>query len=204
MNFRVDFILESEQRSASVLSLKFLKRLAAVLIPGLVAVSLTLLALDTRRLAAEAAQRETEWRLLEPQKTQAESLMAELEREQNILNALQSWPESRVTVHDQFAALMTMIPPSIQLTRLNYDQADDLSGSRSRRQIRMRMEGRAVGENSEARLQDLVDTLEQEEPFRSLVDQLDMRGGRDTAADAGPHDRTFHIDCQYEPRLFSP
>jgi hypothetical protein len=204
MNLRVDLILETEQRSASFLSPRQMLRLSGIVVPAIGAFLLFVAALDTMRQNMHTEQKASEWKLLEPQKAAALKLAEEMRRHDAIVKSLESWPATKRSLYDQLATLMKVVPPDIQLARLSYDQTLGVVDKQAQRVPTMRLEGRALGADSEEHLLVLTRRMREEAPFDVLLANVEMRGDRDTAAGARPEDRVFRLSCEYHPLKFLP
>lgn len=204
MNLRVDLILESEQRSPSVVSLKLLKRLSIIVAPALLIFVAILSLLGTMRMGLKLSSLEAEWQTLDLQKEAAQARNAEIARNAAILKALDSWPATKLTLHDQLASLMRMTPETIQIMQLSYDQTITQTGRDLGRATALRMQGRARGEEAENNILLMEKRFGKEEPFATLLNSVSMRGFGDSSAGALPTDRIFTLECEYHPRKFLP
>ncbi len=207
MNLRIDLILESEQRSASVLSLKLMRRLALIAVPVLLGLIVVFSVLGTMRMGMRATDLETQWRILEPQRDAALERSRQVARHRAILHALESWPETKLTLHEQLAVIMAIVPETIQITQFNYVQTISHAGRDRARETNFLISGRARGSDAtESRtiIERLEDLFRTTEPFATLVKSVTMSGRADTSEDALETDRRFDIECEYHPRPFKP
>ncbi len=212
MNLRVDLILESEQRSASVVSLKLLKRLAMIVVPALLILIAMFVMLGTMRMGAQVSNLEAQWKALEPQRDAAQAGIREIGRNAAIVKALDSWPATKLTLHDQLAAIMRLTPETMQITQMTYNQTIAVSARSRARTTTLRMQGKSKGLEedevedrfAEKNIELMASLFRTEEPFATLLSSVNMRGFSDSSDGALPADRIFTLECEYHPRNFLP
>ena len=204
MNLRVDLMLDTERRSPSVLSVKFLVRLSAVVVPALVAVLIGTVMLGNIKDRGSVGEASEKWKGLQPKQKAAEKLRTELVRNEHVWRALEGWPTSRVEFSEHMLGLVQQVPEQIQLISVNVSHEIKPSEKTFGRYYAMALEGRSVGTNAEENIHLLVSRLKTAPPFAGKILNVTMRGRPDTAATATKTDRLFTISCAYGPKDFMP
>lgn len=203
MNLRVDLILETEQRSASVFSPKVLGRLAALVLPILLAGFVIMRTITVMKLRTQLRLFDDEWSLLSPKSERADELIKDFQRNEKLLLEMRGWENSRLAWHGQIDALIRAVPTQIQLQSLRVSQTLLLEDKVPERQFTMAIRGRAVGVTAEQNVKRLERSLSSVETFAPVMREVDVpQYGADTSEDASKEDRVFLIQCDYKERPF--
>ena len=204
MNLRVDLILESEQRSGSVISSKSIIRISSIVFPSILAIILIFAFVNSIRLKNELAMYIQEMDIAGPRQEQAIKLRDQLKKNLSALDELNSWNSSHMDWHEQLLNLQKEVPPRIQLTDIDVKQVLQIVEKKiPARVFTLMIKGKAKGATSEGSIQFLYDKLKNSPSFASFTDNVDVSGSADTTKGADKNDRTFRIDCAYKPRKFT-
>lgn len=203
MNLRVDLILPSEQRSASLFNPRVAVRLAGILIPaGLLA----LLAYGVGHMMlvkGQLAAMEQQWSFVKPRKEEAIRLTQQLNANRAMRDELAGWRATHVDWHRQLAVVHRHVPSSVQLTSLNLSQVLQTTNNVLARVFNLRIQGKAVGARADGDVDALKDGLRTDAALTNVHGRAEITMfAADASRDARPEDRVFQIDCRYEPRLF--
>jgi len=206
MSLRVDLILESEQRSGSLLSPKSLVRIASVVGPTILVLLVGVFVMQMWQLSSRVTLLEGQWESLGGQKKTAERLREQLLTNRKVLDEIGGWRESHIDWHEQLSGLIEVVPPEIELRKLRIGQKlDVLEKNMPARMFSMTLNGRAVGASAESAVETLKVRLQSSAAFATNVaeDGVSVPSyGADVSVGAGKHDRVFTIVSQYEPRKF--
>jgi len=201
MNLRVDLILESEQRSASLVSPRMALRIAAVTGPAIVLALIGLAAFSIFNLRSKVKLLEADWQLLEPRKNRAITLAERVTVNEEARAELEGWSSCHIDWNEQLSALQTAVPPNIHLSVLKIAQVlqlvDDIDPARA---FSLSISGKAVGSTAEADIQTLKDRLVTAPAFTAAVETV-----RVPEYKADPDNKTnrlFRINCEYFTRTF--
>lgn len=205
MNLRVDLMLDTERRSPSVLNVKLLARVSAVVVPAILALIVAMSMLRSTRAKAKVREMEAEWSALKKKKEAAEKLSTQLGKTKHLWKAIEGWPAARVNFSEHLAGLFAVVPAEIQLTSLNIThELKPGSDGVPARFYTMSLEGKSVGVNAEENIRLLVSRLKTEAPFAGQFQTVTMRGWADRSEKASRNDRLFAIACVYQPKGFVP
>jgi hypothetical protein len=204
MNLRVDLILESEQRSASLISQKSLIRIVSIVVPVVIIVFMALQV--TRLLAVKSEEKavEARWLTTEPLEKKAGELAGVRRANDALLAELEGWSKSRVRWNEQLVALMTVVPTNIQLTELRIGQTFQVIQDKvPARVFAMSLKGMAYGAEAESSVKKLEQIFSQDASFSNVIQKVEvpMYGAANTEG-AGKDDRVFEIRCSYRERTF--
>lgn len=205
MNLRVDLILESEQRSGSIINPKSLLRIATIIVPAILGVVAAIVVVNMLRVNSELNLLEAQMQAFVPKEKTAEKVKAQVGVNRNILVEMESWRKTQLTWHDQFLALQKAVPDEIQLNTLGMSHSiergeDDTVPSRV---FRMILTGKAAGERAEKNVQHLREQLAKTPVFSAPMKNVDVtKFISDPDKEAQKMDRIFEIQCHYQPRKF--
>lgn len=198
MNLRIDLILESEQRSASLLDLKMIKRIGMIAGPAILALALIFGLLKATQQGRTLKRLEKQWAIDQPRVQEAAKWQEQMIKNRDRLTEIQGWKKSRIDWHKQLVAFAEITPENIQYTvfRLNHSTT-----RKPGRAYSLRLEGLAVGEKAEDNVQNLVEEIEKGPFFKSFIKELVIADFRaDPSPDAQKHDRRFSFDIIYSER----
>ncbi|MBM4144014.1 MAG: hypothetical protein FJ225_10555 [Lentisphaerae bacterium] len=206
MNLRVDLILESEQRSGSVLSPKSLMRIGSVVGPVALAFLVAAFVFQLWLLGGKLSSLEGQWAALEPRAKKADELRAQLAASRKILGEIEGWRKAHMDWHAELQGLIDIVPENIQLKQMRISQAFEVSAKKvPARAFVAVVDGRAVGDGAEDAVRTLRMRLTSEMPFATNVapDGVSVVAyGADPTPGAGKNDRVFSVQCRYRPREF--
>ncbi len=207
MNLHVDLILESEQRSASVFSVKALARFGTVAGPILAVLLLAWAVFGFLRLKGQVNDLETQWKAAEPRKLSSLRYRQQLSANKKIMDELEGWQASQLAWHTQLIAVQQEIPDTVQLHRMLINQTLQLVNNRTpTRTFIMTIDGRAMGDTAETDIQSLKNHLEHADAFVGIVKEDGVRVpvyGADPTPGVNRADRIFKIQCMYEDKPFA-
>lgn len=202
MNLQLNFIRPSEIRSASMVSVKALAQIGAIVIPIVFALYMAALYFG---YAEEESAKEVltgNWDSLAAKERRATELDKRLKERREIRNRLTGWSESRLNWSELLHGLRAEVPAQVQLkvlkARQNLGIGEDGHAQRSYGLI---INGRCVGPAAEERVQALEASWYHKAPFEELVKQTTLADFEvDTDPKANPEDRIFQIEIQLKPR----
>ena len=202
MNLRVDLILETERRSASVLSLKGFVRIVLIVIPLVILLLIGNEIMDLMTLRNEVNAQETEWRMAGPKEKKAGELAVQYQLNLAMRKELDGWRNSRLDWHQQLSAIMTETPTNVQFQSLSVGHAFQLIEDKTpARVFSMELRGRASGADAEAGVRQIEHRLTQGPAFSNLTRKVEVpQYGADAAKGADKNDRIFVITCGYRER----
>jgi hypothetical protein len=202
MNLRVDLILESEQRSASLLSLKLLIRIVAALVPLGLLFLVGSQVMEIVVINSEVRGLEAEWKKMGPREKRAWEQAYEYQLNLAVRNELNGWRNSRVNWHEQIVALMQEIPTNVQLQSLSVGHAFQLIDDKvPARLFSIDMKGKAFGTNAESSVRRIERRLTEGPAFSNLTSKVEVpQFVADTARGADKNDRIFAVTCQCKER----
>jgi hypothetical protein len=205
MNLRVDLILPTEQRSASVVSIKSLVRITVIIIPVVLFIIIALAVMNMMRYKSELNGLDAQWKDAEPKKAAAAALRTDLAANIALRSKLTGWTSSRINWQEQLKGIQKEIPAElrIQLSRLGISSGTSLDNKIPARGAALTIQGTAFGENAEQNVQNLKQALLKSPVLAGCVEQVDVtRFEASTSLGASKSDRLFQIDVKYKPRKF--
>jgi hypothetical protein len=202
MNLRVDLILPQEQRSASVLNLRFISRLASIVVPTVAALLIALSIINAVNLGNRVKLMERMWLETEPVKEKALQVLKQAKLNNQMYGELEGWGHSRVDWNTLIASLQRGVDPRIQLANLRVSQVLTLvkDGKLPARSFSLSLAGRASGQGAEVAVERLQQHLLESPEFAPLMESADI--ARYSADPDRKEDRLFQIDCTFKPSLF--
>ncbi len=205
MNLHVNLLLDSERRSSSRVSGKFILKIAAA-VAALVLSVFAAVALSGARSARQVRLfAEQEKKQLEPVFRAVSDLRQEMNDLQNITNAVAAWAASRPDWPGLLAGIRSAVPPNIQLSRLTMNENISMVDGVPARVITLYFQGRAVGARSETDVQELEKILREKPPFSEVMELARVSQFDAAKADDRQNARVFDLECRFKPRkLFKP
>lgn len=199
----INLILETEQRSASPVSMTTLIRIVSAALVASLALWLVLVYTSYRNLQVSVKQCEEKWKAMEPTHKATKQLKADLAQKSAKLKELQGWRTARIAWGQQMESLQTITPPMIQLTELRVSH-DILvrTNNLPSRVFEMRLAGRTGAARSEVNVSEFQQALFKQPPFNSLVEAVSIPAGAFRQDPINKTDRIFEIVCKYNPRSF--
>ena len=204
MNLRVDLILESEQRSGSIVNPKSVLRIVAILIPLILVGLFVQQFLTAARLRREMENLSLTWDTARPQQEKARQMIEGFQAQGDIRKELQGWQLSRIRWNEQLIGLVRVVPENVQLFSFSMNQSQRLIEEKTpARAYTTSMRGKAVGPTAEMSIRALERRLASEPPFEDVVAAVTVpEYGADTSPGASRDDRVFRIDSRYEEQPF--
>lgn len=200
MNLRVDLILESEQRSGSLLSPKSLIRIAIIVLPLILGIVLASAAYKTWQLSAERKQLEEQLRNIGNRTQEAKDLQEQVAKNENIVAKLTWWHNSRLDWVKVLVGLQKVVPDTIQLQMLSIPEKIK-KGDAPAREFTMTLQGKAVGTKAKENVKRLAADIKKAPEFKELLESSKVTSFlRDASQKADPNDRIFKIECKFKPR----
>jgi hypothetical protein len=206
MNFRVDLILPSEQRSGSVLSIKSILRIVSIAVPSIILVLFALGIMSMLRLKNEYNLYKGEKDATEPREKTAVKVRGELGQNRGTLNEITGWSASHIDWHKQFQGLQLAVPEQIQFTGLKIDQSLPVD-SVPARVFSCTADGKTRGSTPQSDVQLLISQMKSQPLMAALLSQDSVRivpgsFGDDPDKNAPSHARVFTIAWEYTPLKF--
>jgi len=200
MNLQVNLLVPSEQRSASPVNVKFIKRMVRLAVPTAIALVIASAITDVLTMKSQLRRMEERWADLEPKKKAAQQRQVAIMRNRDILAEIKGWANARNEWHLILPDMFERIPPSIQIRTMTVSQDTPLIGKKvPARVFQLQLTGKAKGENSEQDIQTLRRRFDEIEAVSSA---RVSNYGADYSANADEHDRVFSIVCVFVPRKF--
>lgn len=199
MSLHVNLLLETERRSGSLISWKFLLRIVAVFLAAALVLVLGGLFMGIRSAKQNRLFLERQQRQETPMYQSVVQLQKELKQVQGLMEILDGWHASRTDAYELLAELQTLVPASIQLTSLNYDERLEWMDNAPLRTARLFLKGRAVGGRAEPDVQQFVQALREKPALKALLNSVDVK--RFGAAEAAASNvRVFEVECPFVPK----
>ncbi|NLG36000.1 MAG: hypothetical protein GX548_11660 [Lentisphaerae bacterium] len=204
MNVNVNLIRPQEQRSASLVSLKSLAWITAIVLP-------VILLLCMAWVYMGYAETRSVLRLLEQEKTQsaqtrneARALRKELAGQKAILDEVMGWHRSRVPWHEVMAGIRPHVPETMQWRSLQMRQKLEVGkDGKPVRESVVVLGGRYQGGEAEAQVEAFRLAWISEEPMATWVQRAEVISYQeDDTPGAAPEDRLFQIEISFKPGRF--
>lgn len=205
MNLHVNLILESERRSSSRISRKFIVKASAIT-ALLLFLSLIAIVLVGARSAKKAFLfAEQEQKQLDPVFRTVTDLKQELATIQDVTNAIAAWSRTRPDWPDLLLGIQSAVPANIQLTRFTVNESVSIIDAAPTRVVTLYLQGKAAGGHSETDVQELEKSLKEKAPFIGVMEMAQVKQF-EAAKNVGQENmRIFDIDCRLKARkLFQP
>lgn len=201
MNLQVDLMLDTERRSGSSVSRKFVIRLTAVGIPVILLGLFAVLIMTYHASKRERNLVEQEKVQIDPEYKKVVNLEKEYNNIRGLKTAIQGWGDSRLDAYRLLRGLQRSTPLTVQLTQLVLNEKVEAVGTAFGRTTGIYMKGKVAGKNPDADVQHLYQALKIEPPFPEIMAQVEVK--RFAASDAlnEQDTRIFDIECTLKPRL---
>ena len=201
MNLQVDFMLDTERRSGSTVSQKFIIRLAAFIIPVIVLGLFVVLIFTYQSSKRDRNVVEQEKVRIDPEYNKVVNLEKEFKSVQNLKVAIQGWSDSRLDAYRLLRGLQHAAPQTIQLTQWVFNEKVEAVGAVFGRTAGIYMKGKVAGERPEADVQRLYHALKSQPPFPDIMEQVEVKRFAASEALNEQDSRVFDIECTLKPRL---
>lgn len=200
MNLRVDLILETEQRSASVVNAKMLLRIVYIVVPLILAVMVATLTVKMIALNSELSNLNAEMGIKGPKKDAALKLRGELEGNKALLAQLEGWNKSQVKWSELLRTLQKQVPPALQLTSVRIMDTLQTAGGPSRN-YNIILKGKGYGDATKNHVIALEASLKQWPEMAPPGDAKVVNFGQDEQSPR-KDEMMFQIECTLLPRRF--
>lgn len=197
----INLILETEQRSASLVPPHVVLRMAVGTVGAGIVLFLVSFYTSYHSLESEVNTTVDEWRRTEPKYKAALQLRTDLAILNDKYKEITGWRDTRLAWSDQLEALAAVVPAPVQLTELLVSHDLFVISNIPARVYEMRLTGRTGAAGSEANVGDFAAAL-REPPFDVWVDSAQIPPGRFRQDTAVKTDRIFEIVCKFKPRRF--
>jgi hypothetical protein len=212
MNLRVDLILETEQRSASVINAKSLTRIGVIVGPAILGLIVAAAVVDHLTLNSRLNTVREQLADEEPRLNDAGLVEKELKGNNEILTEVTGWSKSRMELAPILEDVQKLVPPEIQLVDLTINQScfvtNSAGGKVLARAYRMVLRGKALSDDAK-KTEDLVLKLRKDlATAPSLAKNVDDKDvvvsnfGASPDVDAPKNLRLFDITCGLKARKF--
>ncbi|MBT3294434.1 MAG: hypothetical protein HN919_13335 [Verrucomicrobia bacterium] len=201
MNLRADLIFASEQRSANVVSLRSITRVASIVGPVIAAGLIAFIVMNALTLANKVKNIEREWLDTEPRKEQALKVLNAGGINDDILSEIETWRHSSVDWAPQFLSIQESISPNIQLDSMRISQTLKQNDKGiAARSFTLSLAGKAVGKAAETAVEGLQKHFIESTDFKDLIASAEIpRYGADPD---DKNNRIFQLNCEYTLSLF--
>lgn len=201
MNLRVDLILESEQRSASIFNLKSLLRFVTILVPSIIILLFLVSFAGYLSLKSQVNDLKTENEIKQPKVTRADTLSGEVSKNESMRKELAGLRNSAIDWHKQLVELMKVVPAEMHFDSIRAAQTYQTEGNAAERKFSLTIAGKSKGVQSEDNVLLLKRALTVSEFFSKYMTPPEVPiFKQDEAPGAEKTDRIFRIECSYKPR----
>ncbi len=201
MNLQVDFMLDTERRSGSSVSQKFVIRLAVFSVPVVVLGLFTVLIVAYQSSKRDRNLVEQEKIQIDPEYKKVVNLAKEYNDVRDLKTAIQGWADSRLDAYRLLRGLQRAAPQTIQLTQWILSEKVEAVGTGVGRTAGISMKGKVAGEHPEADVQRLYQALKSDPPFPDIMAQVEVKRFAASEALDEQGGRVFEIECMLKPRL---
>lgn len=204
MNLQVNLIRPTEQRSASMVSLKSLGLIAVGVSPLILLLLLMQVYLGYTEAHSTYQLLDYEWEDIQDDKERAMALAERLKSVEAIHDEVAGWGRSRRVWHEFLGALQPLVPPVMQLRAVRMRQQVALGDENEPiRYHVVTLSGRCTGADAEERVETLRRRLATDAPFIDLIERAVVTVfGDDEAEGARDEDRVFEIELDFYPSEF--
>ena len=200
MNLRIDLILATEQRSASVLSGKMILRISCITVPLILLTIIGLAGTKIWRTNSELSALEQQWAIDKPKQEAAVLLRGLLAQNNDMSAATLAWKKTHLDICKVLSEIIKETQSNVQFDLLRLNESLQPNGTRTYSIV---IKGRSYGEEAESSVLALRKRLSANvylDPLLVKVEVPVFKG--DESPTAEKTDRIFQIDCQFEPRKF--
>ncbi|MBL7076672.1 MAG: hypothetical protein ISS31_04295 [Kiritimatiellae bacterium] len=201
MNLRADLIFANEQRSASMVSMRSITRVASIVGPAAAAILIAFIVMNAIALAGRVKTANKEWMSVEPRKEQALKVLHAGKINDGILAEIEAWKHSSTDWSPQLTSLQKSINPNIQIRSMRISQVlNQTDKGFTARTFSMTLSGTAVGGEAEEAVEGLQKHFIEDDAFKELVASAKIPSyGADPDNKAN---RVFELECEYNPSAF--
>ncbi len=202
MNLQINFIQPAELRSASIVSLKSLVKIASVMLPLIVIILIVLAYVGYAEQKSSLGLLEDTWKSTEARQQRAQALGLQLEERKSALEELKGWSQSRPDWYAMMGTLSSVVPPVVQLKVLQARQALEVGeDGYPQRTLRIVMNGRCEGPDAEDVVEMFRRSIAVDSQMSDAIRAAQVAAFReDTETGSTPDDRTFQVEVDFIPR----
>ena len=204
MNIQVNLIRPSEQRSASLVSLKSLGLMAAILVPLILLLFIGWTYMGYLEVRSALKPLEQEQEKSERQKNEAMALNKLLRAQKTLCDEVMGFHDSRVTWHIVLDQMIPQVPETMQWVDLimKLEMLADKDGKIIRNHLLM-LSGRCKGPNADEQVETFRQAWISGSVMTQWVETAEVVAFReDEAPEASKEDRKFQIDVKFHPGRF--
>ena len=205
MSLHIDFIYASEQRSASLVSLKFVVRLLGMLIPVAALLFGSIAYFQTRQVKIQLKAVEAHWKTIEPVYLEATQLETDLASIRAIKKEMDGWRNLRLEWAKPLAAVRETVPETVQFTSLRFEENMKIEGTVPVYHGELIIQGRARGTAPRIDVEQLQSNLLEHAHLVDIIHDVVIPPGSfqaDPDRDAEREHRIFSLRIPLIPRRF--
>jgi hypothetical protein len=214
MKLRVNLLRDHEARYQGPVSLRF-ALIAGGSTIGTILLILIMVAVHRHISTGHSlAFARSEWQRIEPQFKAVQKKQQQLRERQALRAELELWHSTRVDWHVALRQLQAIVPPTVQLTRMNLagtwdfvvapappDNPDKKSPPVPARRFAVNLSGSAAGEMADETVVQFTRVIRDTVGLRGIFDTVRLqRMSREAGGDDQAGDRVFEIEITSPPR----
>ena len=186
MSIRVNLIREGEVRQPGMMNPKVIMRISLFGGGGILALIIVFVLFHVQGVKRALSHSRGRLRKIDPVYQDVRALQDDLRFNRALYAELQGWHNGRYEWHTQLKDIQDVVPPDIQLTRLTVKGGlrmiqppawDKKSKPTPARRFKMRLDGRAAGENGNEVVVRFVRTLRSAPAMEPLINSIKMATG---------------------------
>lgn len=201
MNLQVDLMLDTERRSGSSVSRKFVIRLTGITLPVIILGWFAYLLVIYQASKHDRSVIEQEKVQIDLNYKKVIGLKKDLQNDQALHKAIQAWGDSRLDAYRLLRGLQRVTPLTIQLTQLSFNEKVDAVETGYGRTASIYFKGKVGGQRPEADVQRFDQALRNEPPFPTIMAQVEVKRFAASEALNERGSRVFDIECLLKPRF---
>lgn len=200
MNLHLNLLADSEIRSGSNISRKFIIGLIASAVPLVLLSIILFLVFAQRQAHQDLAAVQDEQRQLDPVYKTVLELKGQLAKSELMAEEIDGWRSSRINWYSVLTELQKLIPPNAQLTHLTINERIESEDGRPARKLLLIMKGKVAGRSAREDIQALDRRMKENKTFSALMSDVDVRllGGSENAKE--PDVCMFDATCVFKSR----
>lgn len=204
MNLLVNLIRPSEKRSASLVSLKSLALIAAIIAPIVLLLCVAWAYLGYVEARSALVLFAAEWEEAEGQRDTARELRKELDRRNALQEEVSGWHDARIPWHLVLDHMQDHVPPTMQWRVLQLRTEWGLgTGNIPEMTALATLSGRCEGSDAERQVEALRRAWAAKPFMAQWTDRAVVTAFReDDTAGARREDRLFQLEITFHPRSF--
>ncbi len=200
MNLQLNLILESEKRSGSNISRKFIIRIAAISVPVIILGIMLPLFFASRQAQQNLAAAKDEKNQLNAVHVVVVESQNKLASYERLLREVDGWRKSRMDWYEMLTELQMLTPSNVQFTRLMINEGIKEVDSVPARDLLLMMKGKIAGRNPREDIQRFNRGIRESHILSDLMSNVDIRL-LGASGDPGENDVwLFDATCSFNPR----